>query len=595
VPSSDTHYPNSVDVVVIGAGPGGSTTAAKLAQEGRSVLLLERRTHPRFHIGESMLPMMNAVAERLGVFDEIKAQGYVPKHGAEFSRATSGKYGRVPFTAQGPGRHHSTFQVERAHFDKTLAGFARKSGATLLESANVLELLREDGRVTGVRYDHDGHTRTVRAAYVVDAAGRASKVSQTFGLRKYVDRMRMVAVFQHYKGLDEKNNPGETGDIMIGSHEDGWLWAIPIWPDTISVGSVMKREVLRSGEPRELLAEHVGRLERIAQRITGAVPHGDIHVETDYCYYSDTITGPGWFMVGDSGCFFDPIFSGGTYLAMTTGYIAAETINETLAHPERGDELASRYADFYKTGYDQYARIIYAYYEGGYNVRHYLDSINDQLGGGNWYDNKWVVRQFCGDFWSEENLLNQALIRETQWDTFAPFERAWGCPFYGEQNELERAHAAVARLTGPQVHRKARPAWPEEEVTTRGSTVGSYPCRAGGRHGGHSRRRRAARGVRAPTAATRGDRGDHRGNHPRAKRLGPATRQSSGTAVSAHGAAVALRGCRDRDIALHVPRGRRVQHEGGARPARHRARRLAHLHGAAVRMRGRTRALAVSP
>ena len=95
MPSSDTHYPNSVDVVVIGAGPGGSTTAAKLAQEGRSVLLLERRTHPRFHIGESMLPMMNAVAERLGVFDEIKAQGYVPKHGAEFSRATSGKYGLV--------------------------------------------------------------------------------------------------------------------------------------------------------------------------------------------------------------------------------------------------------------------------------------------------------------------------------------------------------------------------------------------------------------------------------------------------------------------------------------------------------------------
>src|SRR4051794_38646586 len=108
---SAVQYPDVVDVIVIGAGPGGSTTATRLAQSGKSVLLLERRSLPRFHIGESMLPSMNAVCEQLGVFERVKAQGHVPKHGAEFSRATSGKYGRVPFTAQGPGRHHMTYQV----------------------------------------------------------------------------------------------------------------------------------------------------------------------------------------------------------------------------------------------------------------------------------------------------------------------------------------------------------------------------------------------------------------------------------------------------------------------------------------------------
>jgi FADH2-dependent halogenase len=435
-------HPSAVDVVVIGAGPGGSTAAARLAQAGRSVLLLERRTLPRFHIGESMLPMMNVVCEKLGVFDRIKEQGYVPKYGAEYSRANSGKYGRVPFSAQGPGRHHSTFQVERAHFDKTLADFAQESGARLLQSANVLELLQDNGRVVGVRYHHEGRDHSVRATYVIDAAGRASKASQTFGLRKYVDRMRMVAVFQHFTGLNEEHNPGVTGDIMIGSHADGWLWAIPIWPDTISVGSVMKRDVLRTGEPHQLLAEHISRLNRIATRLTGTTPHGDIHIETDYCYYSDTITGPGWFMVGDAACFFDPIFSGGTFLAMATGLTAADTIDSILTRPALADELSAHYARFYKTGYDFYARMIYAYYDGGYNIRHYLVSIADRIGGGDWFTNKWVVRQFSGDFWSGRNALNRALVKNTDWDTFAPFERAWGCPFYGDGDGDETGPAS---------------------------------------------------------------------------------------------------------------------------------------------------------
>lgn len=439
---ASSHY----DVVVIGAGPGGSTTATKLAQLGRSVLVLERRTLPRFHIGESMLPMMNAVCEKLGVWDRMTKQGFVPKLGAEFSRSTSGKYGRVPFTAQGPGRPHETFQVERATFDNVLADFAAESGATVLQNANVEHLLTDGDRVTGVRYRYDGEVREVTADYVVDASGRASQVSQQFGLRKYVERMRMVAVFQHFKGLEEQHNPGDEGDIMIGSHDGGWLWAIPIWPDTISVGSVMKREILRSAsDPAELLQEHIRRIERIDQRVAGTTPHGEVHIESDYCYYSDQIAGPGWFMVGDAACFFDPIFSGGTYLAMSTGYVCAETVDKLLSDPSQTSELQDWYSGFYKTGYDLYARIIYAYYEGGFNVRHYLVSIADQLGGGDWFDNKWVVRQFCGDFWSEHNLLNRALIKEARFDTFAPFERSWGCPFFPEPDP---AAAAVPQAAG---------------------------------------------------------------------------------------------------------------------------------------------------
>ncbi len=310
MPDSSVNHLDTVDVVVVGAGPAGTTAATRLAQARRSVLLLESRSLPRFHVGESLLPKTMPVLRELGVYDRIAEQGYVPKYGVEFIGA-SGHHVRVPFRS-------SAFQVERAHFDNTLTQFTRESGATVLEKAPVHELVREGDRVVGVQYQHNGVTRTVRAKYVVDAAGRASKTAKSFGVRKPTERLRMIAAFHHLKGLKEEHNPGYEGDIQVGAHEDGWLWAIPIWPDTISVGTVTPQEVMRASEPEQILKEHETRVERISQRIQGTEQSGGVHVESDYCYYSDTVAGDGWFMVGDAGCFFDPIFSGCVHLATST-------------------------------------------------------------------------------------------------------------------------------------------------------------------------------------------------------------------------------------------------------------------------------------
>jgi FADH2-dependent halogenase len=439
VNAHNPQLPESVDVIVIGAGPSGSTAALVLGEAGRSVLFLERRTLPRFHIGESQLTYTAEVLRQLGLYDEAKAQGYPVKTGAEFI-FPNGDFRRTDFADQGLGRFPTTFQVERAHFDNFLAQSARKRGALLVEDAVVHDLLIDEaGRVTGVRYEVGGISRTAHASWVLDCGGRASKAAQHFRTRKEIDWLRNVAVFRHYNGLDESHNPGFKGDIQIGGHADGWIWAIPIWADTISIGAVMPRSVLRAGSgPEAVLDEHLTRVPRIVERLTGATPHAGVHIETDYCYYSDTVTGPGWMMAGDAGHFIDPIFSGGTFLAVATGRESARTLDRLLDEPHRASELQETYSNFYKTGYDSYTRLISAYYESGYRLGAYLEQRGFSVDG-----DKWFARILSGDFWSDTNPFTEYLRGERQWDTFAPFKRLVECPIYPELDAAERAAERV--------------------------------------------------------------------------------------------------------------------------------------------------------
>jgi flavin-dependent dehydrogenase len=436
--SAEIKSGGTFDVIVIGAGPAGASAAFELSKAGRSVLLLERRTLPRFHVGESGLTYTAELLRQMGLYEDAKAQGYPVKTGAEFI-FPSGGYRRTNFSDQGPGRAPTTFQVERSHFDNFLTRHAVDQGAQLLEDAVVHELLTEGERVVGVRYERDGVPYTAHAPFVLDAGGRASKAAQQFRTRKEISWLRNIAVFRHYDGLDEANNPGYEGDIQIGGHEDGWIWAIPIWPGTISIGAVMPRAVLRAGaSPADVHAEHLSRIPRILERLRGTTPRPDVHVESDYCYYSDTVTGPGWMMAGDAGNFIDPIFSGGAFLAMTTGRAAAATLDRILDNPQSAEQEQHAYANLYKTGYDSYTRLISAYYESDYRLGAYLQQQGFSVDG-----DVWFARVLSGDFWSDMNPFNTWLREQRRWDTFEPFEIVTQCPVYPELDAEERALAGA--------------------------------------------------------------------------------------------------------------------------------------------------------
>src|SRR5436853_4382190 len=162
------------EVLIIGAGPAGSTAAAVLAEKGRRVLILEREQVPRYHIGESLLPFTFQPLQRLGLLDKMRQSAFVKKYSVQFV-SPNGKASQPFYFFNRYDRETiaQTWQVLRSEFDLMLADNARAKGATILEEIKVTSLLREGERVIGARAKvHEGNVREFRAPMTLDCTGK---------------------------------------------------------------------------------------------------------------------------------------------------------------------------------------------------------------------------------------------------------------------------------------------------------------------------------------------------------------------------------------------------------------------------------------
>ena len=242
--TSDT---GSFDAIVIGGGPGGSTTATLLARRGWQVALLERERFPRPHVGESLLPASMPVLEELGVLDEVEAAGFPRKWGATML------WGREPepwswYFSETNRTYPHAYQVWRPTFDKILLENARSAGVEVLEGHQVTGVDVGTGHANSLRYrTGDGAEGTVEAEWIVDASGQSAIVGRALGLRRWDERFRNMAVFGYFEGSDRLPEPDDS-NIFIESYADGWVWNIPLWRGLSSVGIVVR---LCSGRIRD--------------------------------------------------------------------------------------------------------------------------------------------------------------------------------------------------------------------------------------------------------------------------------------------------------------------------------------------------------
>src|SRR6185295_8308376 len=202
--STDTNW----DVIIIGSGPAGSSSSAILSEFGHKVLVLEREKFPRYHIGESLIPFTFQPLQRLGLVDLMKKSNFVKKYSVQFI-SRNGKV-RQPFyffTRYDPEQRPQTWQVLRSEFDQILLDNTRAKGTTVKEQVTVKELLREKGRVVGVRaQDKDGTITEYRAPITLDCTGKEAFTAVRNHWRVKDPYLNKVAVWTYYKGA--KRDPG---------------------------------------------------------------------------------------------------------------------------------------------------------------------------------------------------------------------------------------------------------------------------------------------------------------------------------------------------------------------------------------------------
>src|ERR1700677_5064948 len=237
---------NSFDVIIIGAGPAGSASAAILAEYGHRVLILEREKFPRYHIGESLLPFTFQPLHRLGLIEKMRASAFVKKYSVQFV-SPSGRASQPFYFFNRYDRDTvaQTWQVLRSEFDQMLLDNAREKGAVVKEETTVRELIKEGGRVVGVRAEAKGGPVTeYRAPITLDASGKEAFCAVRNGWRISDPFLNKIAVWTYYKGAqrDEGIDAGATTVAYVP--EKGWFWYIPQHNDMISVGVVAEGKYL---------------------------------------------------------------------------------------------------------------------------------------------------------------------------------------------------------------------------------------------------------------------------------------------------------------------------------------------------------------
>jgi flavin-dependent dehydrogenase len=350
------------DVAVIGGGPAGSTAAALLARRGYKVIALEREHHPRFHIGESLLPMNLPVFERLGVLDKVRALG-VLKAGADFEADNECGYNTFAFCRAIGGSPPHSYQVWRQDFDRMLYQHARECGADAREGQEVSAIEQTGPREAHleVRCD-DGRRYCLQARYVVDASGRDAFLAAKNKLRRKNGRHQSASIFGHFRGAEMR--PGEdAGNISIYRFEHGWMWMIPLPDGVMSVGAVCWPEYLkqRKGRTVEFLLETLRQNSALWRRLEHAELIGETHVTGNYSYDSARMGGPGWVLIGDAFAFLDPVFSTGVYLAMSSAEQAAALVDTALREPTRELTLLRRLEKRQRAGLARFSFFIYRF------------------------------------------------------------------------------------------------------------------------------------------------------------------------------------------------------------------------------------------
>jgi flavin-dependent dehydrogenase len=389
---------DSYDCVVMGAGPGGCTTAALVAAQGYRTALLEREKLPQFKVGESLMPESYWVFEKLGILDQMMKLAFVRKNGVQFVNAEDRETKPFIFREHDDRDCAETWHVERAKFDQMLFDVALKNGATCMDQTRVLDVqFNNNGQHSVKIRDVEGKERILKARVVVDATGQQAFLASRMTSKVINPDLRKAAIWGYYRGAQRNGgiNP-EVTCVLSTSTRDAWFWYIPLTDDLVSVGLVGDNDFLlkRSATPAETFAAELANCPGVQRRLRDSKFEGRYHVAKEFSYTTTQHAGDGWVLVGDAYGFIDPIYSSGVFLALKSADLAASAICDGLRRNDLSEEQLGRWTWEFDEGVQWIRKLVHAFYNKNFSFGafmkehpHLAKNLTDLLVGRVWEGN----------------------------------------------------------------------------------------------------------------------------------------------------------------------------------------------------------------
>jgi flavin-dependent dehydrogenase len=337
---------------------------------GHSVVVVEREDFPRFHIGESLLPASQPILARLGIAARLESEGFVTKRGASILYEDGSTGVSIVFSRGLDSGPSSTYQVERARFDKILQETALEKGAELRSStrATAVEFDEKEVRLhlAATGESSSANVETLHARFLVDASGQAGFLAKRLGLRQVDPDLQSVAAYAHFENVHRPDQV-PAGDIQVISRRDlSWLWLIPLSERLTSVGAVVPKEVLRrtNGRNKEgAFLELLSSTPVVAQQMESAQRTTEVKHEADFSYSCTHYVGDRWLLAGDAGSFLDPVFSTGVQLALEAGEETAKAVDAALSNGKARADAFGQYERSQRKRYRHFRRYVRSFYD----------------------------------------------------------------------------------------------------------------------------------------------------------------------------------------------------------------------------------------
>jgi len=386
----------SVDVLIIGAGPSGCIAASYLNNNNVKVKVIEKSIFPRFVIGESLIPRCMDHFEEAGLLDCLKDMNFEKKRGARFIR--DNQVCNFDFSKKFTKGWDWTWQVPRADFDNALAQEIIKKGVDVEFGSEVTNVVFNNNTSTTIVKDKNGDSREITAKFIIDSSGYGRVLPRILGIEKTSELPKNSSIFTH---VEDTNRPEREEGTLITFDivkQKVWLWVIPFSNGKTSIGYVGPTEFIDS------YGKNTG--EALKQMMKLSKHYSNRFNNVDYLFepikiknFAKSVTqlyGKRYALTGNSAEFLDPVFSSGVSFATESAILAAK-----LAIKELNNETVDwekDYSEYIKSGVNVFATYVKEWYTGNLQTLFFHEPENPEV-------KEKICAVLAGYVWDKENTF----------------------------------------------------------------------------------------------------------------------------------------------------------------------------------------------